>query len=130
MTFLVDTHLLLWMAAQPERLSDQARVILNDEELDTYFSVASLWEVAIKASLGRPQFMIDARALRRGLLESGFSELPIDVAHVVAVADLPPIHRDPFDRLLLAQARTEGLTLLTVDAALPPYGDYVRDVAG
>jgi PIN domain nuclease of toxin-antitoxin system len=105
-------------------------VILNDEELDTRFSVASLWEVAIKASLGRPQFVIDARALRRGLLESGYSELPIDVSHVVAVADLPPIHRDPFDRLLLAQARTEGLTLLTVDAALPPYGDYVRDVAG
>jgi len=129
-TYLLDTHLLLWLAAEPARLSDAARDIVNDESVDSLFSVASLWEVSIKAGLDRPDFRVDARVLRRGLLESGFIELPIDVAHVVAVADLPPLHRDPFDRLLLAQARTEGLTLLTVDARLPAYGDFVRNVAG
>lgn len=130
MAFLLDTHLLLWLAAEPDRLSDQARAIINDESIDTRFSVVSLWEVTIKTGRGRPDFSVDARALRRGLLESGFVELPIDVTHVVGVADLPDHHRDPFDRLLLGQARSEGLTLLTVDAQLLPYGDYVRNVAG
>lgn len=130
MSFLLDTHLLLWLAAEPERLSDEARAIISDESSDSFFSVVSLWEVTIKSGLGRPDFRVDARMLRRGLLESGFVELPIDVAHVVGVADLPDHHRDPFDRLLLSQARAEGLTLLTVDAQLLPYGDYVHDVGG
>jgi len=128
--FLLDTHLLLWLAAEPDRLSDEARAIVNDETQDSFFSVVSLWEVTIKTGRGRPDFSVDARILRRGLLASGFPELPIDVTHVVGVADLPDHHRDPFDRLLLSQARSEGLTLLTVDAQLLPYGDYVRDVAG
>lgn len=126
MSFLLDTHLLLWIAAEPDRVPAIVRDIVNDESLDTRFSVASLWEVTIKASLDRPDFTVDARALRRGLLESAFPELAIDARHVVAVADLPPIHRDPFDRLLIAQARTEGLTLLTVDERLVDYGRVVR----
>ncbi len=92
--------------------------------------MASLWEVTIRSGLDRPDFRADARVLRRGLQESGFPELPIDVHHVVAVADLPSVHRDPFDRLLVAQARTEGMTLLTVDDRLSAYGDCVRHVAG
>ena len=130
MAFLLDTHLLLWLAAEPQRLSDEARAIISDDSRDSLFSVVSLWEVVIKTGRGRPDFSVDSRVLRRGLLEAGFVELPIDVAHVVGVADLPDHHRDPFDRLLLSQARSEGLTLLTVDAQLLPYGDYVRDVAG
>ena len=130
MAFLLDTHLLLWLAAEPQRLSDEARAIISDDSRDSIFSVVSLWEVVIKTGRGRPDFRVDARVLRRGLLEAGFMELPIDVTHVVGVADLPDHHRDPFDRLLLSQARSEGLTLLTVDAQLLPYGDYVRDVAG
>ena len=126
MTMLLDTHLLLWIAAEPHRLPPEVREIVNDESVESRFSVASLWEVAIKSSLERQDFAVDARALRRGLLESGFPELPIDAGHVVAVADLPPIHRDPFDRLLIAQARTEGLTLLTVDERLSDYGAGVR----
>lgn len=126
MSVLLDTHLLLWLAAEPQRLPPEVRDIVNDESVDSRFSVASLWEVTIKSSLERPDFAIDARVLRRGLLESGFPELSIAAGHVVAVADLPPIHRDPFDRLLIAQARTEGLTLLTVDERLADYGPSVR----
>lgn len=126
MSVLLDTHLLLWLAAEPQRLPSEVRDIVNDESIDSRFSVASLWEVTIKSSLDRSDFAVDARVLRRGLLESGFPELPIDADHVVAVADLPPIHRDPFDRLLVAQARTEGLTLLTVDERLAGYGPSVR----
>jgi PIN domain nuclease of toxin-antitoxin system len=118
---LVDTHLLLWAASEPERLSAAARAILTDEKSQLWFSVASIWEVVIKASLGRTDFDVDAHLLRRGLLESDFAELSITGPHVMAVADLPPLHRDPFDRILLAQARTEGLILVTGDAALARY---------
>jgi PIN domain nuclease of toxin-antitoxin system len=118
---LVDTHLLLWAASEPERLSAAARAILTDEKSQLWFSVASIWEVVIKASLGRTDFDVDAHLLRRGLLESDFAELSITGPHVMAVADLPPLHTDPFDRILLAQARTEGLILVTGDAALARY---------
>ncbi len=126
MSVLLDTHLLLWIAAEPDRLPDEVRDLVNDESIDAWFSVASLWEVTIKSSLERSDFALDARVLRRGLLESGFPELAIDATHVVAVADLPPIHRDPFDRLLIAQGRVEGMTLLTVDERLAGYGPTVR----
>lgn len=126
MTYLLDTHLLLWLAAQPGRLPDPARDIIEDRSVDSWYSVASLWEVAIKSGLERGDFDVDARSLRRGLLAGGFLELPIDAAHVVAVTDLPKVHRDPFDRLLVAQARSEGMTLLTVDERLSAYGGCVR----
>jgi PIN domain nuclease of toxin-antitoxin system len=128
-SYLLDTHLLLWVAADSARVPDEAREIVNDESIDSYFSVASLWEVAMKTGRGRPEFRVDARVLRRGLLESGFPELPIDADHVVAVTDLDSHHRDPFDRLLVAQAKVEGLTLLTADARLADYGSMVRVVA-
>jgi PIN domain nuclease of toxin-antitoxin system len=128
-SFLLDTHLLLWIAAEPDRLPDDVRAIVDDATIDSYFSVASLWEVTIKTSLNRPDFAVDGRVLRRGLLESGFPELGIDAAHVLGIADLPDHHRDPFDRLLVSQARMEGIVLLTVDASLGAYGPMVRVIS-
>ena len=84
-------------------------------------SAASLWEVAVNSGLGRQDFMVDAHLLRRGLLENGYAELAITGAHAVAVHLLPPIHKDPFDRILVAQAQLEGLTLLTTDEIVSRY---------
>ena len=126
MKLLLDTHLLLWAAGAPERLSATARALINDPANTPIFSVASLWEIAIKRGLGRPDFEVDPRRLRRGLLDNGYEELPITSAHVVAVDGLPP--RDPFDRLLISQAITEGLLLLTADARLAAYPGPVRAV--
>jgi PIN domain nuclease of toxin-antitoxin system len=123
---LVDTHLLLWWALMPEQLSEEARLRLESPDQRLFFSVVSLWEVAIKASLGREDFQVDPKALRRGLLREGFQELPIQAEHVLAVRDLPWIHRDPFDRLLVVQAQSEGLHLFTTDRRLAEYGEAVR----
>jgi len=128
MKYLLDTHLLLWAASEPHRLSKQARALINDPDNEILFSAASVWEVAIKRRLGRPDFTVDARLLRRGLLDNGYSELPITSDHVVATESLPPIHRDPFDRVLLAQATVEGITLVTVDAQVAKYEGPVRKV--
>jgi PIN domain nuclease of toxin-antitoxin system len=125
---LLDTHLLLWAAGAPERLSATARMMIDSPGTTPIFSVASLWEIAIKRGLGRADFEVDPRRLRRGLLDNGYEELPITSAHVVAVDTLPPIHRDPFDRLLFAQALTEGLLLLTADTRLAAYPGPVRVV--
>ena len=118
---LLDTQLLLWASGLPERLSDKARALLEDPATKLFFSAASLWEVAIKNGLGRPDFRVDPRVLRRGLLENGYTELAVTGAHAVAVDLLPPIHRDPFDRVLVAQAQTEGITLLSADKVLGRY---------
>jgi PIN domain nuclease of toxin-antitoxin system len=126
MKFLLDTHVLLWAAGEPARLSAGARRLLSDQENDLMFSPASLWEVAIKNALGREDFRADARLLRRGLLDNGYDELPILSAHVVEVESLPPIHKDPFDRLLVAQATVEGITLLTVDSVVARYPGPIR----
>jgi PIN domain nuclease of toxin-antitoxin system len=125
---LLDTHLLLWAATTPECLSPQARLLIESADSELLFSAASLWEVAIKAGLGRSDFQVDARLLRRGLLDNGYAELPIGSDHAVAVATLPPIHKDPFDRLLVAQAMVEGITLLTADALVAQYPGPVRKV--
>lgn len=121
MKLLLDTHLLLWAAEDSERLSSKARTLMADDGNALIFSAASLWEIAIKSSLGRPDFLVDARLLRRGLIDNGYEELPIRSEHAVAITTLPPIHKDPFDRLLIAQASVEGITLLTDDAALAGY---------
>ena len=126
MKLLLDTHLLLWAASAPERLPAGARALLEDAANELLFSAASLWEVTIKASLDRDDFRIDARVLRRGLLDNGYTELPISSAHAVAVAGLPNLHRDPFDRLLVAQAGVEGITLLTSDEAVARYPGPIR----
>jgi PIN domain nuclease of toxin-antitoxin system len=123
---LVDTHLLLWWATLPEQLPAAARIPLQSAEPPPLFSVVSLWEVAIKASLGRSDFKVNPLALRMGLLQDGFRELPIQVEHILAVQHLPWIHRDPFDRLLVVQAQSEGLRLFTTDRRLAEYGEAVR----
>ena len=124
--FLVDTHLLLWWAVMPERLTAAARTRLESSDRPLLFSVVSIWEVAIKASLGRSDFQVNPPSLRMGLLQEGFRELPIQTEHVLTVQHLPWIHRDPFDRLLVAQAARERLSLLTADRTLLGYGDGVR----
>lgn len=128
MKLLLDTQLLLWAAGQPERLSKAARNLLNDPQNELSFSAASLWEIAIKSSLGREDFRVEPRLLRRGLLDNGYVELPVTSQHAVSIDSLPPLHKDPFDRLLLSQALTEGITLLTTDSALAQYPGPVRKV--
>ena len=124
--WLLDTQLLVWLACSPDRLGSQLAEDLSDRKRPIHYSLVSLWEVAIKASLGRPDFQIDALALRQGLQGEGFIELAIAAEHVLAVQYLPWIHRDPFDRLLVVQARQEGLLLLTADRMLRNYGEAVR----
>ena len=126
MTFLLDTHLLLYAAGMPERLPSVARTILEDPESELAFSAASLWEVAIKNGLGREDYRVDPRLLRRGLLENGYTELPVSGAHAVAADLLPPVNSDPFDRMLVAQAQIEGLTLLTLDPVIGRYPGPIR----
>ena len=128
MKLLLDTQVLLWAAGQPERLSAAARKLLNDPRNELLFSAASIWEIAIKHTLGREDFRVEPRVLRRGLLDNGYAELPITSQHAVSIDGLPPLHRDPFDRLLLAQALSEGISLLTGDAQLARYPGPVRKV--
>lgn len=128
MKVLLDTHLLLWAAGQPDRLPDAARQLLEDPRNELMFSSASLWEVSIKRGLGRDDFKVDPRLLRRGLLDNGYSELPITSEHAITVDSLPPIHRDPFDRILVAQAMVEGVALLTADPWVAQYPGPVRRV--
>lgn len=126
MKLLLDTHLLLWAAGMPERLSPAALEFLNDPLNELLFSAASVWEIAIKNGLGRDDFRVEPRLLRRGLLDNGYVELPITSQHAVSIDSLPPVHKDPFDRLLLAQALSEGILLLTSDAQLARYPGPVR----
>ena len=126
MKLLLDTHLLIWAADSIERVPVGARALMADQDNELLFSVASIWEVAIKRGLNRPDFQVDARMLRRGLIDNGYCELPILSEHVVALNALPLIHKDPFDRLLIAQAMVEGITLLTDDATLAQYSGPVR----
>jgi PIN domain nuclease of toxin-antitoxin system len=118
---LLDTHLLLWAAGQPELLSKDARALLDDPNNHLLFSAASVWEVAIKRSLGQEDFRVNPRVLRRGLLDNGYGELAITSEHAVAVELLPVIHQDPFDRMLLAQSLVEGITLVTSDPLVARY---------
>ena len=128
MKILLDTHVLLWAAGMSSRLPDGVRSLVEDPETEVVFSAASLWEVAVKNGLGREDFKVDPRLLRRGLLEHGYTELPVTGAHAVAVDLLPPIHKDPFDRILVAQAQLEGITLLTADDVVVRYPGPIRAI--
>jgi len=128
MKFLLDTHLLLWIAGDTKRLSAKARKLITEPTSELFFSAASLWEIAIKRGLGRDDFKVDARLLRRGLLDNGYREIPIGSEHAVAIDSLPPIYKDPFNRMLIAQAMVEGITLLTSDAVVAQYPGAVRRV--
>lgn len=128
MKLLLDTHLLLWAAGDPKKLSPKARKLISDMNNELVFSSASIWEVAIKRTLGRADFQVDSRLWRRGLIDNGYLELPIFSSHAVAVESLPPIHKDPFDRLRIAQSLVEGITLLTRDARVAQYGGCIQFV--
>jgi PIN domain nuclease of toxin-antitoxin system len=123
---LLDTHVLLWAAGEPERLSPATRALIEAAEHELVFSSASVWEIAIKRSLGRADFVVDPRLLRRGLLDNGYTELPITSEHALAVDALPPLHRDPFDRILVAQATVEGMVLVTADPTVLRYPGPIR----
>ncbi len=125
MKLLLDTHLLLWAAGwlpgAAGGLPKRAVELLNDPESELYFSAASLWEIVIKNGLGRSDFLVDVRLLRRGLLDNGYARLPITDEHAIAVGALPDLHKDPFDRILIAQATVEGIPLVTADARVAAY---------
>lgn len=126
MNFLLDTHLLLWGSTNNEKLPLAAASIIHDTENTLWVSVVSLWEVAIKAAQKKPDFPYEVEQLRTGLLANGYRELSIESEHVLALKDLPAIHSDPFDRLLVSQAISEGMTLLTADKKLQHYGAHVQ----
>jgi PIN domain nuclease of toxin-antitoxin system len=128
MKLLLDTHVLLWAAGGSEKLPAAARKLIGDPANELVFSPASLWEVAIKSGLARQDFHVNARLLRRGLMDNGYIELEITSEHAVSIESLPPIHKDPFDRLLIAQSLVEGITLLTADALLARYPAPVQCV--
>ncbi len=126
MKLLLDTHVLLWAAGDPARLPAAARAMIEDPGNQLVFSAASLWEIAIRQTLGRSGFRADPSLLRRGLLDNGYTELAITGRHAVAAAGLPPLHKDPFDRMLIAQATVDGLALLTVDPLLARYSGPIQ----
>jgi PIN domain nuclease of toxin-antitoxin system len=129
MRVLVDTHLLLWAAGRSRSLPREARRLLEDPRNEVHYSAASLWEVAIKLGLRRKDFQLDLQSLRAALSEMGFVELPVTGAHAERLATLPPIHKDPFDRMLVAQSLSEPLVLLTNDTLLGRYGEVVSVVS-
>jgi PIN domain nuclease of toxin-antitoxin system len=119
---IADTHVLLWAALDPDRLSEAAQDLLTAETSTPTFSVVSLWEVSIKRAQGRPDFQVDPNRLRRQLLENDWREMMISAEHAILAGGLPLLHKDPFDRMLLAQAIVEGARLLTKDTQLARYG--------
>jgi PIN domain nuclease of toxin-antitoxin system len=126
MNVLLDTHAFLWWAQDDPMLSQHAREVLGSGEVAVFFSVASVWEIVVKTSLGRLVFRQDPASVIGELLETnGFQVLPIHLRHALALAELPAIHSDPFDRMLVAQARSEGLALLTADRWI---GQYPVDI--
>ncbi|MGB0141409.1 MAG: type II toxin-antitoxin system VapC family toxin [bacterium] len=121
MNLLLDTHLLIWVASTPERLSSEALSLLQNPEHKLYFSAVNLWEISIKRRLGRQDFRVDPSLLHRGLIENGYTELAVTSFHCIALEQLPAIHKDPFDRMLVAQAVSEGMLLLTSDSVIAEY---------
>jgi len=128
MRLLLDTHILLWAAGPMHRLSRQTQLLLTDADNDLLFSVISIWEIAIKRARNRNDFQVDPRLLRRNLLNHGYEELPLTGEHAIAVGGLPPLHKDPFDRILVAQSVVEGITLLTSDPLVAQYPGPVQRV--
>lgn len=122
--YLLDTPTLIWAAGEPERLNDYVISILSNDSYRFYFSAVSIQEIAIKSALNRPDFYIDAKALTEGLIAAGYLELPVMSEHAYQLVGLPDMHRDPFDRMLVSQAKAEGLNLITND------GNIIKHCAG
>jgi PIN domain nuclease of toxin-antitoxin system len=125
---LLDSHLLVWVSSTSERLSSTARSLIRNSDNDLFFSAASVWELAIKQGSKKYDVNVDAALLRRGLLDNGYAELPVSSEHAVAIRTLPHLHKDPFDRILVAQATVEGITLLTADPIVARYPGPIRKV--
>jgi PIN domain nuclease of toxin-antitoxin system len=125
---LIDTHLLLWASDFPHKVPREAALLLADPDNALFFSPAAIWEIVIKGASDRKDFAFDPDNVRRDLLANGYLELPITSAHAAAVRNLPPIHKDPFDRILVAQAIHEGITLLTTDRKVAKYPGPIRKV--
>jgi PIN domain nuclease of toxin-antitoxin system len=126
--FILDTQLLVWISLRSANLSAAARTSIDNPQNIFFFSVVSLWEIAIKTALRKPDFCIDPRVLRRALLDNGYVELPIQSEHTFTAGTLPPVHKDPFDRMLVAQATVEGIMLLTADATIAKYPGPIQKV--
>ena len=128
MKLLLDRDLLVWVSSTSERLSSAARSLIRNSDNDLFFSAASVWELAIKQGSKKYHVNVDAALLRRGLLDNGYAELPVSSEHAVAIRTLPNFHKDPFDRILVAQATIEGITLLTADPIVARYPGPIRKV--
>ena len=126
MNFLLDTHILIWVAISPHKISSELPILLSDPSNHSYFSSASIWEISIKESLGKKDFKFSSKKLYDGLIENGYKELKVSALHAMEVIKLPFIHRDPFDRVLVATAIWENMPLLTNDSKLSPYHSLVR----
>ncbi len=126
MRILLDTHILLWLADTPERLPDATLDLLSDTRNEIVFSAVNIWEIAIKFALNKPDFRTDPQLIFRKAIAEGLIELPVTSEHGIATAALPPLHRDPFDRLLVGQAAAENMLLLTADEAVAAYPGPVR----
>ena len=125
---LVDTQLLLWNVYGSRKLPAKVARLFRDGRHEFFYSAASLWEIAIKSARGREDFTVDAAAVKGALDENGFHELPVRAEHAIAVSALPPIHGDPFDRMLVAQARSEAMALVTSDQRLADYPGAIEVV--
>ena len=128
MKYLVDTHLAIWSVANSGKLSPKATKLMGETSSVFFFSAASVWEIAIKRAKHPKDVPISAEEARNLFLEAGYRELPVSSSHSILVEHLPPLHADPFDRMLVAQAQTEGMKLLTHDHVIPQYGDFVVHV--
>jgi PIN domain nuclease of toxin-antitoxin system len=124
--FLLDTHILIWAAISPHKISSELASLLSDQSNNLYFSSASIWEISIKESLGKKDFKVSSKKLHGGLIENGYKEIKVSALHAMEVINLPLIHRDPFDRVLVATAIWENMPLLTNDSTLSPYHTLVR----
>jgi len=125
MRILLDTDVLLWALIEPKRLSRDVRTAIEDERNDVLFSAASIWEIAIKSTLKKRGFRFTAEQIVTAAATSGFAELPIRATAAARVAELPPLHRNPFDRILIAQAMVEPAHFYTADAILKEYFELV-----
>jgi len=126
MKLLLDTHVLLWALMTPERLAAGLQRVLVDPAHEVLFSAASIWEIAIKRGLDRPAFLFEPADIATAARSAPFAELPVHADHAAAVRTLPPLHADPFDRLLMAQTVVEGALLVTADTAILRYPVPVR----
>jgi PIN domain nuclease of toxin-antitoxin system len=129
MRILLDTHVLLWAIGEPHRLDEETRAVIESIADEVLFSAASIWEIAIKSQLGRAEFTVKPIEIATAARAAGFVELAIRSEAAARVAELPPIHRDPFDRILVAQAIVEPAMLYTVDRQLLGYSELVKRIS-